>query len=183
VETCPACLAPCSSFVEIRSSNVAGLALNSGNLLDVSFARSFLRGVLSAPKDTPSHADDGDDRDAQDIILDLEDLGYDEPELATSLTSLLAPQVSDRRSVTAAQLDALFVANARYGGGEVHVEEVELCEGGKDRAVTEENKREYVALLLQFTLRSSVQVIADRHTARTRCSTHCHVSHSQRPSY
>ncbi|GAA5908002.1 putative E3 ubiquitin-protein ligase HUL4 [Sporobolomyces salmoneus] len=79
----------------------------------------------------------------------LSDLAQFRPSLARGLQHLLDYDQDDVEEVFCSS----FVGTYEVFGELI---EVELCEGGKDRPVTRENRREYVALLVDFLLNKSI---------------------------
>ncbi|GAA5990126.1 hypothetical protein JCM5350_002515, partial [Sporobolomyces pararoseus] len=79
----------------------------------------------------------------------LSDLAQFQPTLARGLQHLLDYEQDDIEEVFCRNFVGTFEA---FGD----LIEVELCEGGKERAVTKENKHEYVSLVIDFILNKSI---------------------------
>ncbi|GAA6035922.1 hypothetical protein JCM8097_005167 [Rhodosporidiobolus ruineniae] len=110
---------------------VLGLALYNMATLDVPLPSAVYKKLLSEP-------------------VSLSDLAQLNPSLARGLQQLLdfSPPEAVEDTVCRA-----FVGEYEAWG---EVVEVELCEGGKERAVTGENREEYVRLLVDFHLSTSI---------------------------
>ncbi|KAA0170749.1 hypothetical protein FNF28_01291 [Cafeteria roenbergensis] len=110
------------------SGRVVGKALLDGQLVDAHFTRSFYKHILGAPI----------------AYHDLEDM---DPEFYRSLRQVLEMDIDE------AYLGLVFAADEQ-GLDKVHT--VPLVPGGEDIDVTEANKMEYVQLVAQHRMTSSI---------------------------
>jgi len=107
------------------AGRIIALALIHQHLLDVFFTRTIYKALLKQP-------------------YDLSDLETVDPEVYQSLSWMLENDITDI-------LDLNFVINEEVFGHS-EVSERELKAGGKDIAVTEENKHEYVDLMVKWKI-------------------------------
>jgi E3 ubiquitin-protein ligase HUWE1 len=117
---------------------IIGKAICDGHLLDVHFTRSFYKHILGVPI----------------LYHDLEAI---EPEFYKSLTVLLEHPLD----LLGVELTFSAVLND-FG----HVETVDLIENGRNIAVTDENKLDYIRLIAQHRMTVAIrkQVILTTHT-------------------
>ncbi|KAL2260317.1 hypothetical protein VTK26DRAFT_5687 [Humicola hyalothermophila] len=132
---------------------VLGLAIYNSTILDVALPPfAFRKLVLAAPPPSVAPA-----QPRQPMTYTLDDLAEYRPALARGLARLLEYD-GDGSSDQEEEFEALFggldftVSVERYGA----VETVPLCPGGERRAVTRENRREYVDLYVRYLLDTAV---------------------------
>jgi E3 ubiquitin-protein ligase HUWE1 len=114
---------------------VVGKALTDGQLLDAYFTRSFYKHILGQP-------------------VGYEDIEAADPDYYAALKWMLENDIEG-------VLDLTFVAEEEYFGAR-HV--VELVEGGASRAVTEDNKREYVQLITAHRMTGAIRAQTEAFT-------------------
>jgi E3 ubiquitin-protein ligase HUWE1 len=113
---------------------VFGKAIYDAQLLDAHFTRSFYKHMLGVP-------------------VSVQDMAAFDPSYHQSLSWILENKVADLG------MDLTFTIEEETFGV---TETIELKEGGKDIAVTDENKKEYVQLVVEQKLCKSIQPQIDQ---------------------
>jgi len=118
-----------SVFEYVKHSDSVKLKLtNSGRLLDAYFSRAFYKQILGK-------------------TVDMRDLESIDPEYHKSLQWMLDNDITD-------VIDQEFtIEDDQFGEKKV----VELKEGGAEISVTEENKEEYVRLVVGYRVENSIK--------------------------
>ena len=107
---------------------IIGKALYEGRLLDCYFSRAVYKRILGKP-------------------VSVKDMESFDPDYYKSLLWMLENDITDIITVT------FSVEDDEFGATKV----VDLCENGRDIPVTEENKHDYVRLVVEHKLLSSVK--------------------------
>ncbi|GAA5907558.1 hypothetical protein JCM6882_004407 [Rhodosporidiobolus microsporus] len=123
---------------------VLGLALYNMATLDVPLPTATYKKLLSEP-------------------VSLPELAQFNPSLARGLQQLLDWDESAQGGATVEETFCRSFVGEYEAWGEVV--EVELCEGGRERAVTAENRADYVSLLTSFHLTTSISPLFDAFSA------------------
>jgi E3 ubiquitin-protein ligase HECTD2 len=125
---------------------VLGLAIYNSTILDVALPPFAFRKLLAAAP-SPS-AGSGSAAPKPAPVWTLDDLAQYRPQLARGLQQLL-----DFDGDVSSTFDLSFSIDVdRYGVREI----IPLCLGGASKTVTNANRREYVALYVQYLLETSV---------------------------
>ncbi|GAA5828232.1 hypothetical protein JCM11251_002647 [Rhodosporidiobolus azoricus] len=123
---------------------VLGLALYNMATLDVPLPTATYKKLLAEP-------------------VTLPDLAQFNPSLARGLQQLVDWDEAEQGGATVQETFCRTFVGEYEAWGEVV--EVELCQGGKEREVTVENRAEYVSLLTAFHLTNSVSPLFDAFSA------------------